>query len=139
MIIILLSLSHDQHTRLTNQEPLYYDTYNNISKLVASAAGQSATSASPSGEQPAAVGSQHSALPASQSLDDWLDSIKMSRYKENFKRHQLNTLHYVARLNQDDLSLIGIQNSQHLRRLMGAIAALRSTTSIGQSAEGYLV
>lgn len=74
-----------------------------------------------------------------QTVDDWLNSIKMSRYQENFQRHQINSLQYVARLSQADLNLIGIQNGQHVKKILNAIMSLRSTTSIGPSGEGYLV
>lgn len=72
-------------------------------------------------------------------VDEWLSSIKMSRYKENFQKHQINSLQYVARLSQADLNLIGIQNGQHLKRILNAIVSLRSASSIGASGEGYLV
>lgn len=63
----------------------------------------------------------------------------MSRYKENFQRHQINSIQYAARLSQAELNLIGIQNNQHVKKILNAIASLRSSSSIGASGEGYLV
>lgn len=98
-------------------EPDFYDTYNHVGQLTGGS------------KQPE----------TQRSLDEWLDSIKMSKYKENFAANQINSLQYAARLGQADLNLIGITNGQHVRRLLSAIASLRSSASIGASGEGYLV
>lgn len=74
-----------------------------------------------------------------QSVKDWLHSLKLAKYIDLFQRNQIDSLQYVARLNQNDLHLIGITNGQHIKKLLNAIAALRSTASIGSSGEGYLV
>lgn len=73
------------------------------------------------------------------SLDEWLQSIKMSRYRENFERAGIANLNAVARLTPQDLTLIGVTTMQHQKRIMQSIMALRSTTSIGSPGEGYLV
>lgn len=100
-----------------SQEANFYDTYNHMSQL---------------------AGCKQAAS-QQQSVDDWLDSIKMSKYKENFRINQINTLQSVARLNQVNLNLIGVSNGSHLRKLLNAIGSLRSSASIGASGEGYLV
>lgn len=112
------------------QAAAYYDTYNPISQLI-------------SGNKPAGAAGGHKLLEQQQqqqqSVDEWLSSIKMAKYKENFQRHQISSLQYVARLSQADLNLIGIENSQHLKKILNAIMSLRSSASIGSSGEGYLV
>jgi len=116
--------------RISNQEPAYYDTYNPIGQLMSNSSSNNNNNSSASNQN---------APNKLQSVDEWLDSIKMSRYKENFQRHQINTLQYVARLGRTDLELIGIQNGQHLKKMVQAIMSLRSASSIGASGEGYLV
>lgn len=128
-----LILSHSTHTHThripsNHQEPAYYDTCNPISQLISTGGNGKSTTNQMSDQ-----------IQQSLSVEDWLNSIKMSRYRENFQRHQINSLQYVARLSQADLNLIGIQNGQHLKKILTAITSLRSTTSIGACGEGYLV
>lgn len=73
------------------------------------------------------------------SVDEWLAAIKLSKYSENFKSHQLTSLNYVACLSVADLSRIGISNSSHQKKFAAAIQSLRQAMSIGAPAEGYLV
>lgn len=73
------------------------------------------------------------------SLDEWLQSIKMSRYRENFENAGISNLSAVARLTPQELTLLGVTTIQHQKKIMQSIIALRSTTSIGTPGEGYLV
>ncbi|KAG9509090.1 Serine/threonine-protein phosphatase PGAM5, mitochondrial, partial [Fragariocoptes setiger] len=66
-------------------------------------------------------------------VHEWLRSIGMSCYIDAFERHawasSLTLL--VRQLTLADLTAMGIANSTHQKRIMQALATLRSTTSIG--------
>ena len=72
------------------------------------------------------------------SVDEWLLSIKMSRYRINFEQAGLNNMAAVFRLMPQDLPIIGITVMSHRKKIMNSIQSLRAQTSIG-TPEGFLV
>lgn len=72
------------------------------------------------------------------SVDEWLASIKMTRYRVNFEQSGVTNLGAVSRLTPQDLAIIGVTLVSHQKKIMNSIHALRAQTSIG-SPEGFLV
>lgn len=72
------------------------------------------------------------------SVDDWLDSIKMSRYSENFALAGYNSLDDVAKMSLQQLVDIGISLVGHQKKIMGSISQMRAQISVNIS-EGFLV
>ncbi|XP_078088674.1 ephrin type-A receptor 6 isoform X1 [Mustelus asterias] len=59
------------------------------------------------------------------SVNDWLDSIKMEQYKNNFMAAGLTTLDSVTRMSIDDVRRIGVTLIGHQRRIVSSIQTLR--------------
>ncbi|XP_041115779.1 ephrin type-A receptor 6-like [Polyodon spathula] len=59
------------------------------------------------------------------SIGDWLDSIKMSQYKNNFMASGFTTLDCVSRMSIDDVRRIGVTLIGHQRRIVSSIQTLR--------------
>ncbi|XP_033867933.3 ephrin type-A receptor 6 isoform X1 [Acipenser ruthenus] len=59
------------------------------------------------------------------SIGDWLDSIKMSQYKNNFMAAGFTTLDSVSRMSIDDVRRIGVTLIGHQRRIVSSIQTLR--------------
>ncbi|XP_061830730.1 ephrin type-A receptor 6-like isoform X1 [Nerophis lumbriciformis] len=59
------------------------------------------------------------------SIGDWLDSIKMSQYKNNFIAAGYTTLDSIATMSIDDIRRIGICLIGHQRRIISSIQSLR--------------
>ncbi|XP_071528674.1 ephrin type-A receptor 4-A isoform X4 [Panulirus ornatus] len=72
------------------------------------------------------------------SVEDWLASLKMSRYVDNFQRTGLNDLEAVARLTQHDLTQLGITLVGHQKKILQSIHTLRTQLAVNMS-EGFLV
>ena len=72
------------------------------------------------------------------SIDEWLASLKLSRYVDNFQQAGVTTLDAVTRLSHADLSGLGIILLGHQRKIMNSIQAMRAQLSISMS-EGFLV
>ena len=72
------------------------------------------------------------------SVDDWLDSIKMSRYSENFVMAGYNSLEDVAKMSLQQLIDIGVTLVGHQKKIMGSIHSMRAQISVNIS-EGFLV
>ena len=72
------------------------------------------------------------------SVSDWLASIKMSRYVDNFSHHNVTTIDAVAKLSLQQLVDMGITLVGHQKKIMGSIHAMRAQLSVNVS-EGFLV
>uniref|UniRef100_A0A3Q2YKD9 receptor protein-tyrosine kinase n=1 Tax=Hippocampus comes TaxID=109280 RepID=A0A3Q2YKD9_HIPCM len=59
------------------------------------------------------------------SIGDWLDSIKMSQYKNNFIAAGYTTLDSISTMSVDDIRRIGICLIGHQRRIISSIQSLR--------------
>ncbi|XP_056881618.1 ephrin type-A receptor 6-like [Takifugu flavidus] len=59
------------------------------------------------------------------SIGDWLDSIKMCQYKNNFLAAGYTTLDSISTMSMDDIRRIGICLLGHQRRIISSIQSLR--------------
>nr|XP_006124271.2 ephrin type-A receptor 6-like [Pelodiscus sinensis] len=59
------------------------------------------------------------------SVVDWLDSIKMGQYKNNFMAAGFTTLDVVSRMSIDDIRRIGVVLIGHQRRIVSSLQTLR--------------
>eukprot|EP00062_Callorhinchus_milii_P001822 gi/632937389/ref/XP_007899447.1/ PREDICTED: ephrin type-A receptor 6 [Callorhinchus milii] len=59
------------------------------------------------------------------SVNDWLDSIKMEQYKNNFMAAGFISLDAVTRMTIDDVRRIGVTLIGHQRRIVSSIQTLR--------------
>ncbi|RWS16488.1 ephrin type-B receptor 1-B-like protein [Dinothrombium tinctorium] len=71
-------------------------------------------------------------------VDEWLASIKMTRYRHNFEQAGITNLGAVSRLTPQDLAIIGVTLVSHQKKIMNSIQTLRAQTNIG-TPEGFLV
>lgn len=72
------------------------------------------------------------------SVDEWLRSIKMSRYADNFSAAGLVSMADVAKLSLQQLVDVGVTLVGHQKKIMGCIHAMRAQMSVNMS-EGFLV
>ncbi|XP_039300621.1 ephrin type-B receptor 1-B isoform X3 [Nilaparvata lugens] len=72
------------------------------------------------------------------SVSDWLSSIKMARYLENFERAGITGMKDVVRLNVQELTNLGITLVGHQKKIMNSVQAMRAQISANLS-EGFLV
>lgn len=72
------------------------------------------------------------------SVNEWLGSIKMARYLDNFEQAGIVGLKDVARLTVADLTALGITLVGHQKKIMNSIQAMRAQLSANLS-EGFLV
>ena len=63
-------------------------------------------------------------------IDEWLASIKMTRYADNFKANGINTMDDVPKINLSRLMEMGITLVGHQKKIMGSIHAMRAQTHI---------
>ncbi|XP_060132138.1 ephrin type-A receptor 8 isoform X1 [Zootoca vivipara] len=59
-------------------------------------------------------------------VEDWLDSIRLGRYQENFALAGYSSLGMVMRMNIDDVQSLGISLVGHQRKILTSIQIMRS-------------
>ena len=72
------------------------------------------------------------------SVDDWLASLKMTRYSDNFAAAGVTSMDQVARLGLNQLVELGITLVGHQKKINTSIQAIRAQLSVNVS-EGFLV
>jgi len=71
-------------------------------------------------------------------VDDWLNSIKMTRYLENFQRAGITSMDAVVQVTVKELTALGITLVGHQKKIMNSVQAMRAQISANLS-EGFLV
>ncbi|TNN79644.1 Ephrin type-A receptor 5 [Liparis tanakae] len=59
------------------------------------------------------------------SVNDWLDTIKMSRYKDHFAAGGYQTLGHVISMNQGDIQRLGVTLMGHQKKIMTNVQLMR--------------
>ncbi|XP_049805706.1 ephrin type-B receptor 1-B isoform X2 [Schistocerca nitens] len=72
------------------------------------------------------------------SVEEWLNSIKMARYLENFERAGITTMDAVVRVTVKELTALGITLVGHQKKIMNSVQAMRAQITANLS-EGFLV
>uniref|UniRef100_A0A3Q0QQL0 Ephrin type-A receptor 8 n=1 Tax=Amphilophus citrinellus TaxID=61819 RepID=A0A3Q0QQL0_AMPCI len=60
------------------------------------------------------------------SVDEWLDTIKMGRYKEHFAAGGYHTLGHVISMNQGDIQRLGVTLMGHQKKIMTSVQLMRA-------------
>uniref|UniRef100_A0A8C5G3Z3 Ephrin type-A receptor 4a-like n=1 Tax=Gouania willdenowi TaxID=441366 RepID=A0A8C5G3Z3_GOUWI len=60
-------------------------------------------------------------LSSCSSVDQWLDTIKMGRYKERFAAGGFHTLGHVISINQGDMQRLGVTLMGHQKKIMTSV------------------
>ncbi|XP_022049739.1 ephrin type-A receptor 2 isoform X1 [Acanthochromis polyacanthus] len=63
------------------------------------------------------------------SVSEWLESIKMSQYSENFNCAGIITMDQVLQMKNEDIKNIGVRLPGHLKRIAYSILGLKDQTS----------
>ncbi|XP_029288691.1 ephrin type-A receptor 8 isoform X2 [Cottoperca gobio] len=60
------------------------------------------------------------------SVNEWLDTIKMSRYKDHFAAGGYQTLGHVISMNQGDIQRLGVTLMGHQKKIMTSVQLMRA-------------
>lgn len=71
-------------------------------------------------------------------VDEWLNAIKMTRYKENFQQAGITTMDAVTRITLKDLTALGVSLVGHQKKIINSIQTMRAQLNANMS-EGFLV
>lgn len=72
------------------------------------------------------------------SVEEWLNSIKMARYLENFHAGGINSMDAVVNLTVKELTELGITLVGHQKKIMNSVQNIRAQIRVNGT-EGFLV
>nr|XP_046253246.1 ephrin type-B receptor 2-like isoform X3 [Scatophagus argus] len=59
-------------------------------------------------------------------VDEWLDAIKMSQYKENFSNEGFTSFDTVSQMTMDDILRVGVTLAGHQKKILSSIQSMRA-------------
>ncbi|XP_063144406.1 ephrin type-A receptor 8 isoform X2 [Rattus norvegicus] len=71
-------------------------------------------------------------------VGDWLDSIRMGRYRDHFAAGGYSSLGMVLHMNAQDVRALGITLMGHQKKILGSIQTMRSQLSCTQGPRRHL-
>nr|XP_051712667.1 ephrin type-A receptor 8 isoform X2 [Oryctolagus cuniculus] len=71
-------------------------------------------------------------------VGDWLDSIRMGRYRDHFAAGGYSSLGMVLRMNAQDVRALGITLMGHQKKILGSIQTMRAQLSSTQGPRRHL-
>nr|1SGG_A Chain A, EPHRIN TYPE-B RECEPTOR 2 [Gallus gallus] len=59
-------------------------------------------------------------------VDEWLDAIKMSQYKESFASAGFTTFDIVSQMTVEDILRVGVTLAGHQKKILNSIQVMRA-------------
>ncbi|XP_059801725.1 ephrin type-B receptor 3-like isoform X2 [Hypanus sabinus] len=108
-----------------NNRPKFTQIVNTLDKLIRNAASLKIVSASNPGPSQPLLDRTVPDYTTFTTVGDWLDAIKMGRYKENFINAGFTSFDLVAQMTAEDLLRIGVTLAGHQKKILGSIQDMR--------------
>ncbi|XP_066547440.1 ephrin type-B receptor 2 isoform X6 [Amia ocellicauda] len=68
-------------------------------------------------------------------VDEWLDAIKMGQYKENFANADFTSFDVVSQMTMDDILRVGVTLAGHQKKILNSVQMMRAQMNQIQSVE----
>ncbi|XP_070615169.1 ephrin type-B receptor 2 isoform X5 [Erythrolamprus reginae] len=68
-------------------------------------------------------------------VDEWLEAIKMGQYKENFTSNGFSTFDLVSQMTMEDILRVGVTLAGHQKKILNSVQVMRTQMSQIQSVE----
>ncbi|XP_006008509.1 ephrin type-A receptor 4 isoform X1 [Latimeria chalumnae] len=124
--IALHQLMLDCWQKERSDRPKFAQIVNMLDKLIRNPNSLKRTGAESSRPNTALVDPSFPEASAVVCVSDWLQAIKMERYKDNFTAAGYTTLESVVHMNQDDLARIGITAVAHQSKILNSVQGMRT-------------
>lgn len=108
-----------------NLRPKFSQIVNTLDKLIRNAASLKVVANTPCGASQPLLDRSVPDYSTFTTVSDWLDAIKMSRYRENFLNSGFSSFDLVAQMTSEDLLRIGVTLAGHQKKILGSIQDMR--------------
>ncbi|XP_041130647.1 ephrin type-B receptor 2-like isoform X3 [Polyodon spathula] len=68
-------------------------------------------------------------------VDEWLDAIKMGQYKQNFASAEFTSFDVVSQMTMDDIMRVGVTLAGHQKKILNSVQMMRAQMNQIQSVE----
>uniref|UniRef100_A0A8C2EMJ7 receptor protein-tyrosine kinase n=1 Tax=Cyprinus carpio TaxID=7962 RepID=A0A8C2EMJ7_CYPCA len=118
-----------------NNRPKFNQIVNTLDKMIRNPGSLKATSPLSSGVHLPLLDRSTPDFSSFSTVDEWLDAIKMSQYKENFANEDLTTFEAVSQMNMDDILKLGVTLAGHQKKILNSVQMMRAQMNQIQSVE----
>uniref|UniRef100_A0A8C2JE96 Ephrin type-B receptor 3 n=1 Tax=Cyprinus carpio TaxID=7962 RepID=A0A8C2JE96_CYPCA len=108
-----------------NLRPKFSQIVNTLDKLIRNAASLKVVTSTHSGASQPLLDRCVPDYTTFTTVGDWLDAIKMSRYRDNFLNAGFASFDLVAQMTAEDLLRIGVTLAGHQKKILGSIQDMR--------------
>ncbi|XP_061310238.1 ephrin type-B receptor 6 isoform X3 [Pezoporus flaviventris] len=122
-ILHLLMLDCWQKERV--QRPKFEQLVSALDKMIRKPSALKATGTGNSRPSQPLLSNSPPDFPSLSNVHEWLDAIKMGRYKENFDQAGLITFDVISRMTLEDIQRIGITLVGHQKKILNSIQLMR--------------
>ncbi|XP_044855181.1 ephrin type-B receptor 5 isoform X1 [Mauremys mutica] len=122
-VLHLLMLDCWQKERV--QRPKFEQIVSALDKMIRKPSALKATGTGSSRPSQPLLSNSPPDFPSLTSAHEWLDAIKMGRYKENFDQAGLTTFDVISRMTLEDIQRIGITLVGHQKKILNSIQLMR--------------
>uniref|UniRef100_A0A7M4FQS5 receptor protein-tyrosine kinase n=1 Tax=Crocodylus porosus TaxID=8502 RepID=A0A7M4FQS5_CROPO len=122
-VLHLLMLDCWQKERI--QRPKFEQIVSALDKMIRKPSALKATGTGSSRPSQPLLSNSPPDFPSLTSAHEWLDAIKMGRYKENFDQAGLTTFDIISRMTLEDIQRVGITLVGHQKKILNSIQLMR--------------
>uniref|UniRef100_A0A670JX22 receptor protein-tyrosine kinase n=1 Tax=Podarcis muralis TaxID=64176 RepID=A0A670JX22_PODMU len=122
-VLHLLMLDCWQKERV--QRPKFEQIVSALDKMIRKPSALKATGTGNSRPSQHLLSNSPPDFPSLTNAHEWLDAIKMGRYKENFDQAGLTTFDVISRMTLEDIQHIGISLVGHQKKILNSIQLMR--------------
>ncbi|XP_030625668.1 ephrin type-B receptor 2 isoform X2 [Chanos chanos] len=118
-----------------NNRPKFSQIVNTLDKMIRNPNSLKATTPLSSGVHLPLLDRSTPDFSSFNTVDEWLDAIKMGQYKENFANEDFSTFEAVSQMTMDDILRIGVTLAGHQKKILNSIQMMRAQMNQIQSVE----
>ncbi|MCI4387349.1 hypothetical protein PGIGA_G00073190 [Pangasianodon gigas] len=118
-----------------NNRPKFSQIVNTLDKMIRNPNSLKATTPLSSGVHLPLLDRSTPDFSSFNSVDEWLDAIKMGQYKENFANEGFSSFDAVSQMTLDDILRVGVTLAGHQKKILNSVQMMRAQMNQIQSVE----
>ncbi|KAF4078115.1 hypothetical protein AMELA_G00195760 [Ameiurus melas] len=118
-----------------NNRPKFNQIVNTLDKMIRNPNSLKATTPLSSGVHLPLLDRSTPDFSSFNSVDEWLDAIKMGQYKENFANEGFSCFDAVSQMTLDDILRVGVTLAGHQKKILNSVQMMRAQMNQIQSVE----
>uniref|UniRef100_A0A672T708 receptor protein-tyrosine kinase n=1 Tax=Sinocyclocheilus grahami TaxID=75366 RepID=A0A672T708_SINGR len=118
-----------------NNRPKFSQIVNNLDKMIRNPNSLKAMTPLSSGVHLPLLDRSVPDFSSFNTVDDWLDAIKMGQYKDNFANGNFTSFDLVSQMTMEDILRVGVTLAGHQKKILNSVQMMRAQMNQIQSVE----